>query len=44
MNDIDYFDWPVIVKPTDSCGSRGVTKVEKPEDLPSAIKEAVDNC
>ena len=20
MNDIDYFDWPVIVKPTDSCG------------------------
>ena len=27
MNDIDYFDWPVIVKPTDSCGSRGVTKV-----------------
>ena len=44
MNDIDYFDWPVIVKPTDSCGSRGVTKVEKPEDLPSAIMQNFSKC
>lgn len=44
FNDIDYFDWPVIVKPTDSCGSRGVTKVEDPKNLKAAIKNAVDNC
>lgn len=44
LDDIDYFDWPVIVKPTDSCGSRGVTKVDSPSELPEAIKFAVENC
>ena len=42
LNDIDYFTWPVIVKPVDSAGSKGVTKVEKPEMLPSAIKTALE--
>ena len=42
-NDIDYFTWPVIVKPVDSAGSKGVTKVEKLEDLPDAIQTALDN-
>lgn len=35
--DLDSFCWPVIVKPTDSAGSKGVSKV----DDPAAIKEAV---
>jgi biotin carboxylase len=34
----DLFNWPVIVKPVDSAGSKGVTRVETPEGL----KEAVD--
>ena len=43
FNDIDYFDWPVIVKPTDSAGSKGVTRVDRPEDLKKAIDIAI-NC
>lgn len=39
--DIDWFKWPVIVKPTDSAGSKGVTKVEHPEDLQKAIQIAL---
>lgn len=42
LDDIKYFSWPVIVKPTDSAGSKGVTKVDKPEDLQKAIKIALD--
>ena len=37
----DDFTWPVIVKPVDSSGSKGVTKVEKKEDLRSAIENAL---
>lgn len=37
VKDIDYFHWPVIVKPVDSAGSKGVSKVNSPNDLPSAI-------
>lgn len=40
--DIDYFHWPVIVKPTDSAGSKGVTRVDSPDGLESAIKVALD--
>ena len=43
FEDIDFFDWPVIVKPVDSAGSKGVTKVERKEDLEEAIKTAIDN-
>lgn len=39
---LDYFTWPVIVKPTDSEGSKGVTGVDKPNDLRGAIKMALD--
>jgi len=28
-----WFPWPVIVKPTDAAGSKGVTRVNKIEDL-----------
>ena len=41
LKEIDYFHWPVIVKPTDSAGSRGVMKVEAPEDLKDAIDIAL---
>ena len=41
LKDVDYFNWPVIVKPVDSAGSKGVTKVTTPEDLLSAIEFAL---
>lgn len=41
FNDIDYFTWPVIVKPVDSAGSKGVTKVENKEQLKKAIEYAL---
>jgi biotin carboxylase len=37
LKDVEYFNWPVIVKPVDSAGSKGVSKVETPEQLRSAI-------
>lgn len=42
LNDIDYFNWPVIVKPVDSAGSKGVTKVENKTELPKAIETALN--
>lgn len=42
FDDIDFFEWPVIVKPVDSAGSKGVTKVDKVEDLADAIDIAVE--
>ena len=42
LKDIDYFTWPIIVKPVDSAGSKGVTRVDNPEDLPKAIEQALD--
>lgn len=41
LSQTDYFNWPVIVKPTDSAGSKGVTKVTKPEELEESIKYAL---
>lgn len=41
QEDIEYFNWPVIVKPVDSCGSHGVSRIETPEELPEAIKTAL---
>lgn len=35
-------EYPVIVKPVDRSGSRGITKVEAEEDLHSAIERAKD--
>ena len=42
LYDINYFNWPVIVKPVDSAGSKGVTRVDDPNDLPAAIAHALD--
>lgn len=34
------FNWPMIVKPVDSAGSKGVTRVDSPDALPDAIEHA----
>lgn len=41
LEDVDFFSWPVIVKPVDSAGSKGVSKVERKEDLSEAISYAL---
>ncbi len=41
FQDIDFFNWPVIVKPVDSAGSKGVNKVDSPSKLEKAIEIAV---
>ena len=41
LDDIKYYNWPVIVKPVDSAGSKGVTRVDDPNDLPQAIAHAL---
>lgn len=41
LNDISFFNWPVIVKPVDSAGSKGVSKVETPDVLEEAIEYAL---
>ena len=41
FNDIDFFNWPVIVKPTDSAGSKGVTRVQTPDELKAAVETAL---
>lgn len=42
-NDLDRFTFPLIVKPTDSAGSKGVTRVDTPAELPSAFDHALKN-
>jgi len=41
LKSADMFNWPVIVKPVDSAGSKGVTKVDKPEQLAESIQNAL---
>ena len=41
LNDVGMFHWPVIVKPTDSAGSKGVTRVNKPDELKKSIEYAL---
>ena len=40
LHNIDFFRWPVIVKPVDSAGSKGVSRVDSPHDLQTAIDAA----
>lgn len=42
LNDVALFHWPVIVKPVDSAGSKGVTRVDDPKKLERAIAHALD--
>ena len=41
INDVTIFHWPVIVKPTDSAGSKGVTRVDNPDDLKKSVEYAL---
>lgn len=43
INDSSFFRWPVIVKPTDSAGSKGVKRVDDPELLREAIVNALSH-
>ena len=40
LKDVEMFHWPVIVKPTDSAGSKGVTRVDAPRDIKKSIQYA----
>ena len=41
VGNVNLFHWPVIVKPTDSAGSKGVSRVDTPEELQAAFEEAL---
>lgn len=41
LKDTERFNWPVIVKPTDSAGSKGVTRVDDPAKLEESIRYAL---
>ena len=41
LEDVELFHWPVIVKPTDSAGSKGVTRIDYPKDLEKGIQYAL---
>lgn len=43
MSEAYWFPWPVIVKPTDAAGSKGVTRVERVEDLKPALEYAMNH-
>lgn len=40
LSDLSWYDFPVIVKPTDSAGSKGVTKVDSENQLSVALDYA----
>lgn len=42
LADVAFFNWPVIVKPVDSAGSKGVTRVDNPSDLSKAVETALN--
>lgn len=43
MSEKYSFSWPCIVKPTDSAGSKGVTRVDTVEELESALRYAFEH-
>ena len=42
LRDTDFFTWPVIVKPVDSAGSKGLTRVDEKNEVRKAIEYALD--
>jgi biotin carboxylase len=42
LEDTAWMRWPMIVKPTDSAGSKGVTRVDDPAQLKEALVHAFD--
>ncbi len=43
LSDLSWYEFPVIVKPTDSAGSKGVTRVDNEMNLLPALKHAFAN-
>lgn len=43
LQETELFNFPIIVKPTDSAGSKGVTRVDYVEDLKKAFDLAINN-
>lgn len=43
MQEVYWYPWPVIVKPTDAAGSKGVTRVDKVVDLQPALEYAMEH-
>lgn len=41
MSESYWYPWPVIVKPTDAAGSKGVTRVNRVDDLRPALEYAM---
>ena len=41
ISEIYWYPWPIIVKPTDAAGSKGVTRVDRAEDLRPALEYAM---
>ena len=41
VEDVKKLTYPLVVKPTDRSGSRGITKIEEPSELENAVKNAV---
>lgn len=42
LSDTDWLTWPMIVKPTDSAGSKGVTRVDGISEYEAAVKYAFE--
>lgn len=42
LGDASIWEYPIIVKPTDSAGSKGVTRVDEPLQLKAAVEYAFD--
>lgn len=42
LKDTDWLTWPMIVKPTDSAGSKGVTRVDSISQYEAAVKYAFE--
>ncbi len=43
LSDLSWYRFPVIVKPTDSAGSKGVSRVDVVQDLESALRYAFEH-
>ncbi len=43
LSDANNFEYPIIVKPTDSAGSKGVTRVDESKELKFAIQYAFEH-
>jgi len=41
LNELNTFKMPVMVKPVDSCGSKGVSKIDSKDQLTKAVEDAL---